>query len=104
MRFRRVAEIWAAFSISLLLVGLVLLILLAEGHVWTGIIALILGFVVVEAILRGTFVRTVNRVAVILALVAAAILVVHWWKLLALCLLIALAAFLVYQRVREFRA
>jgi hypothetical protein len=104
MRFNRVAEIWAAISMSLLIVGLVLLILFASGDVWTGIVVLVLAFVVLESILRGRFVRTVNRVAVILALIAGVILLVHWWKPLLIGGLIAVAAFLIYQRVRELRA
>jgi hypothetical protein len=56
-----------------------------------------------ESILRATFVRTVNRVAVILALVATTILILHFWKSVLIAALIALAAFLILQRVRELR-
>ena len=63
-----------------------------------------IAFVVVESILRGRFVRTVNRIAVILALIASVILLVHWWKPLLIGALIAVAAFLIYQRLRELRA
>jgi hypothetical protein len=64
------------------------------------LIALIVG----ESILRATFVRTVNRVAVILALVATAILLIHFWKSVIVGVLVAVAAFLILQRVRELRA
>ena len=58
-----------------------------------------------ESILRGTFVRTVNRVAVILALVAARRPAAStYWKWALAALLIGLAAFLLYQRLRELRA
>jgi hypothetical protein len=49
-------------------------------------------------------VRTVNRIAVILALIASVILLVHWWKPMLIGALIAVAAFLIYQRLRELRA
>jgi hypothetical protein len=104
MRFNRAAEIWAAASLSLLLVGLFALILWSPGNVWAGVIVLIIVFVVGESFLRGTFVRTVNRVAVILALAAAVILFVHFWKEVVLAILIGLAGFLIVQRLREFRA
>jgi hypothetical protein len=104
MRFNRAAEVWAAISMSLLLVGLAVLIIVAPGDVWAAIVVLVIAFVVGESILRGTFRRTVNRVAVILALVAAAVLFVHVWKLAFVGLLVGLAAFLVYQRFRELRA
>jgi hypothetical protein len=104
MRFDRAAELWAAISISLMLIGLAVLILVAPGEVWAAIIVVVIGFIVGESVLRGTFVRTVNRVAVILALVAIVVLFAHYWKLTLVALLLALAAFLLYQRLRELRA
>ena len=50
-------------------------------------IVLVIAFVVGESVLRGTFVRTVNRVAVILALVAVVVLFVQYWKLTLVALL-----------------
>ena len=87
MRFDRAAELWAALSISLLLIGLAVLILAAPGNVWAELIVLMIVFVIGESILRGTFVRTVNRVAVILALVAVVVLFVTHWKLTLVALL-----------------
>ena len=104
MRFDRVAELWAAVSISLLLIGLAVLILAAPRNVWAAIIVLVLAFVVGESVLRGTFIRTINRVAVILALVSVVVLFAHYWKQWVVALLVALAAFLLYQRFRELRA
>jgi hypothetical protein len=104
MRFNRAAELWAAISISLLLVGLAAFILFAPGDVWAAVVVLVIAFVVGESILRGTFVRTVNRTAVILALISAVVLAVHFWKEAIVALLVGLALFLIYQRIREFRA
>lgn len=104
LRFSRAAELWAALSISLLLIGLAVLILAAPSNVWAEVVVLVLAFILGESILRGTFIRTVNRVAVILALIAAAVLFATHWKLALVGLLIALAFFLLYQRLRELRA
>jgi hypothetical protein len=104
VRFSRAAEIWAAVSLSLLLVGLVALIEFAPEDAWAGAIVLLIGVVVAESVLRATFVRTVNRVAVVLALVATVILLVHFWEEVLVGALVALAAFLILQRVRELRA
>jgi hypothetical protein len=104
MRFSRAAEIWAAISLSLLLVGLVALIEFAPEDAWAGALVLLIALVVGESILRATFVRTVNRIAVILALVATVILLIHFWKEVLVGALVALAAFLILQRVRELRA
>ena len=104
MRFSRAAELWASVSLSLLLLGVVALIQLAPDVAWAGVMILLIALVVGESVLRATFVRTVNRVAVMLALVATVILVLHFWKSLLTGVLVALAAFLILQRVRELRA
>ena len=66
-------------------------------------VILLIGLVLGESILRATYERTVNRVAVILALIATVILIVHFWKQALLVALVALAAFLIWQRIRESR-
>jgi len=102
IRFNGAAEIWAALSVSALLIGLAILILAAPANVWAELIILVLAFIVGESVLRGTFVRTVNRLAVLAALVAVVVLFVQYWQLTLVALLVALAAFLLYQRFREF--
>jgi hypothetical protein len=104
MRFSRAAELLAAVSLSLLLFGVAALIIFAPELALAGVAVLVIALVVGESILRATFVRTVNRVAVILALVAALILVLHFWKPVLLGGLIGLAVFLIAQRIRELRA
>jgi hypothetical protein len=104
MRFNRAAELWAAMSISLLLVGIAALVIWAPTNVWAALILFVIAFVVGESVLRGTFARTVNRIAVILALIAAVVLVVQFWRVALIGLLIGFAVFLVSQRIREVRA
>ena len=104
MRFSRATEIWAAVSISALLIGLAVLMLASPSNVWAELVVLLVAFVIGESVLRGTFTRTVNRVAVILALVAVVVLLATYWKLTLVALLLGLAVFLLYQRIREFRA
>jgi hypothetical protein len=104
MRFGRVAEVWAAFSLSMLLIGVVALIQFAPADALAGVLVFVIALVVGESILRATFVRTVNLVAVVLALIATVILLLHFWKPVVMGALLALAAFLLLQRVRELRA
>ena len=104
MRFSRVAELWAALSLSVLLIGVVALIQFAPDQALAGGFVLVVAFVLSESILRATFVRTVNRVAVVLALIATVILLLHFWKPVLMAGLVALALFLLLQRVRELRA
>ena len=104
VRFARVAEMWAALSLSVLLVAVVALIQFASDHALAGGFVLLVAFVLSESILRATFVRTVNHVAVVLALIASVILLLHYWKPVLMAGLVALAAFLLLQRLRELRA
>jgi hypothetical protein len=104
MRFDQAAEVWAAVSISLLLVGLALLLVLSPGNAWGEAIVLVLAAIVGESVLRGTFTRTINRIGVVLALIALIVLLAEYAKAVLIALLVALAAFLLYQRVQEYRA
>jgi hypothetical protein len=103
MRFERATELWVALSLSALLAGLVVLIVLDPRHVLAWIAVFVVAFILAESLLRGTFVRTVNKLAVLLALVAVVVLVLHFWKWVILGALIGLAVFLVVERVRELR-
>ena len=102
LRFNRAAEIWAALSISALLIALAILMLASPRNVWAELVVLVVAFIVAESVLRGTFVRTMNRLAVLAAIVAIVVLFVENWRLVVVALLLALAAFLLYQRFREF--
>jgi len=104
VRFIRLAELFAAFSLSSLLIIMVALILFAPSLAVAGALVLLIAVVVGESILRATFIRTVNRIAVVLALVAATILLLHFWKPVLIGALLVLALFLIVQRVQELRA
>src|SRR4029450_13483436 len=100
LRFNRAAENWAALSISALLIGLAILILASPSNVWAELVVLVIAFIVAESVLRGTLAPTVNMPAVLAALVAIAVLFVQHWDLVLVAVLLALAAFLLYQRFR----
>ena len=104
MRFDHAAEAWAAVSISLLLVGLAVLLLVSPGNAWAEAIVLVLAAIAGESVLRGTFARTINRIGIILALIALAVLLVQYALEVLVALLVALAVFLLYQRIDEYRA
>jgi hypothetical protein len=104
LRFDHAAEVWATISISLLLVGLAILLVVSPGNAWAEAIVLVMVAVVGESVLRGTFVFTINRIGVILALIALVVLVVQFAEWIFVGLLVALAVFLLYQRIEEYRA
>ncbi len=103
MRFNRFAEFWAAISISVMLIVIALLALFAPQLLLGGIIVLVVLFVLLEAILRGTYTVTINAIAVGLALIALVVLVVMFWRQVLVVGLLAAAVFLLLQKMRELR-
>src|SRR5262249_28032977 len=104
MRFAHAAEVWAAISISLMLFGLAALLLWSPSNAWAELIVLVMAFVIGESVLPGTVIRTINRIGVILALVAVVVLFVQYALWVVVALLVALAGYLLVQRIEEYRA
>jgi hypothetical protein len=101
MRFDRLAEPWAAVSLSVLLFGVVALLLLAPRQLVFGLAAITLLIMVAESILRGAFIQTIGELTALLAIIAGIILVVHFWFWLLIAALVGAATFLLFQRLRE---
>ena len=55
----------------------------------------------IESFLRGAFIHTVGEVTVLLAVIASIIIFLHFWFWILILALLAVAAFLLYQRLRE---
>lgn len=103
MRFNRFAEFWAAISVSVMLIVIALFALFAPRLLFGGIIILIVLFMLLEALLRGTYTAAVNALAVILALLGVVILTVLYWREALALGLFAAAIFLLAQKMRELR-
>ena len=101
LRFNRAAETWAAISLSLLMFAIAALILLSPKYIWTGLVIILILFVVAESFLRGAFIQTVGRITLILALVSTVIIFIHFWKWIIAVTLLAMGISLMYQRLRE---
>ena len=102
-RFRagRLAEVWAAASIGLMLVVLVGLIYFARHFMVFGLSAMIALFAFVEATFRGRLVRTVTSVTIGLAVVAALVLIYEFfWSAVALVVVI-IGSYLLWDNLRE---
>ncbi len=103
LHFGRLAEIWAALSIGVLLVGFVILLATAHTYVVFAALALVAALVFVEAVFRRELGLLLRRVAVALAIVAALILIyAFFWQILAGGVIIA-GAFLIWENIRELR-
>jgi hypothetical protein len=101
LRAGRVAELWAAISVTVLLVAFVVLFLVKPGVLPFWMATIIAVFTFVEAGLRGAFTRVVGSFAVGLAVVAGLVLVYEffWWVIGSSVL--ALAVYILYDNLRE---
>ncbi|MBI4671242.1 MAG: hypothetical protein HY741_06185 [Chloroflexi bacterium] len=103
MRFNRLAEFWAAVSISVLLLGIVAIILFAPQLLLAGATFMILIFILLESVLRGTYINTISTIAVLLAALGGLTIVIRYWDALLIIGLVGAAVFLLLQKVRELR-
>lgn len=103
MRLNRTIEAWGAVSISILMLGVVGLLIFSRGYLWTGLIIMVLTLIVVESVLRDQYARTIAGIAAVLAVISAVLLIGKFWLWVIAAALIALAFFLMVQKLREIR-
>jgi hypothetical protein len=107
LRFNRLAELWAAVSVGLLVLGAIAIavllptIPLRDRLVAIGVLVGV--FLLVDAVLRGTFARTVTAISVALAVVSLAVLFFEFWSEALITAVIGAGLFLLWDNVRELR-
>jgi hypothetical protein len=101
IRAGRLAEIWAAASIGLLLVVMVGLFYFARHYLIFGISAMIALFAFVEATFRGRIVRMVTSVTIGLAVVAALVLLYEFFWLVVAVTVVVIGTYLLWDNLRE---
>lgn len=97
----QVAELWAAISVTVLLVAFVLLFFFNPRFLPIWLISILALFAFIEASVRGTFTRMVGSFAAALAIVAALVLLYEffWWVVGGVTL--ALALYILWDNLRE---
>jgi hypothetical protein len=100
-RLDRVGEAWAAISLSLLLFAVVGILFVAPGFLGAGLAFMTIVFVVIESVLRQAFIQTISELTALLAIIACAILLIHFWYWIIVAALLGIATFLLLQRLRE---
>lgn len=101
VRVSRVVELWAAGSIGLFVVVVLLLFAFAREWWLTGLACLLSAFVLIEAVLRRQTTRLVTSFTVLLAVIAALFVVVRFfWEITFVGALLA-AVLLLWENIRE---
>ncbi len=102
-RINAFAEVWAALSIGLFMIGFVTLALFAREYLVFGLISLISLIVFIEASFRRRLTRVITSVTIALAVVAAlALLFEFFWELVTVGVLAA-GSYIMWENLRELR-
>ena len=103
LRFNRAAELWAAISIGLVMVGFVVLVLLGRPYLLFGLITLLSVLIFIEAGFRRQLARLVDSLTIILSLVAALVLLVTYFWEVAVLVVIVTGAYIMWENLHELR-
>jgi hypothetical protein len=105
IRMNIVAELWAALSIGLIMVGFVALYFTTPARYWPiGLAALLAVIVFVEAGFRRRLMRLVTSLTVVLAVISALVLIYQFfWQIVIVSVLLA-GAYIIWNNWRELRS
>jgi hypothetical protein len=103
LRVSRVAEAWAAASVSVMLISFVGIAMFEREHLISMLVLSIALFAFVEAGFRGRLVNLVSSVNIGLAVVAALILVYEFFWQLVVAAVLILGLYVLWDNLRELR-
>jgi hypothetical protein len=103
LRVSRVAEAWAAVSVSLVLISFVGIVIFEREHLISMLVLSITLFAFLEAGFRGRLVNLVSSVNIGLAVVAALILVYEFFWQLVVAAVLILGLYVLWDNLRELR-
>ena len=103
LRVSRVAEAWAAASVSLMLISFVGIALFQREHLMSMLVISIALFAFVEAGFRGRLVNLVSSANIGLAVVAALILMYEFFWQLVVAAVLGVGLYVLWDNLRELR-
>jgi hypothetical protein len=103
LRVSRVAEAWAAVSVSLVLISFVGIALFERKHLISMLAFSIALFAFVEAGFRGRLIKLISSVNIGLAVVAALILIYEFFWQLVVAAVLILGLYVLWDNLRELR-
>ena len=103
LRVSRVAEAWAAASVSLVLISFVAIMLFERDHLISMLVFSIALFAFVEAGFRGRLVNLVSSANIGLAVVAALVIVYEFFWQLVVATVLIVGLYVLWDNLRELR-
>jgi hypothetical protein len=104
LRVSRVAEAWAAVSVSLMIISFVAIALFERQHLISMLVFSIAFFAFVEAGFRGRLVNLVSSANVGLAVVATLVLVYEFFWQLVVATVLVVGFYVLWDNLRELRS
>ncbi len=104
LRVSRVAEAWAAVSVSLMIISFVAIALFERQHLISMLVFSIAFFAFVEAGFRGRLVNLVSSANVGLAVVAALVLIYEFFWPLVVATVLVVGIYVLWDNLRELRS
>lgn len=101
LRFSRLADVWAAASVGVMLIGIIGLVLFARDYLIFGLTATIALFVFLEAGFRGRLIRLVTSLTIGLAIVSALVLLYEFFWTLVIMTVVVGGAYILWDNLRE---
>jgi hypothetical protein len=97
----RIAEAWAALSVGLLLISLLFILIFARQSLILGLVAVVGGFIFIEAIFRGRINQLIVRFSSLMAIVAIFILVFEFLEFLLIGFVLIMGGYIMWENLRE---
>jgi hypothetical protein len=101
LRMGKLAEFWAAISIALMVLVLLVLFIFKPASLWIGLATTGALFLLIEASFRRWLGQLITAFGVILALVCSVILVIDFWRPIVIGLVLVVAFYLLIDNLRE---
>src|SRR5215204_2306147 len=103
LKFSRVAEAWAAVSVSLMLISFVGIVMFEREHLISMLVFSIAFFAFVEAGFRGRLVNLVSSANIGLAVVATLIIIYEFFWQLVVAAVLVIGLYVLWDNLRELR-
>ena len=101
LRWSRLAEVWAAASISLMLIIFVMLVYFGGQYLMVGLVSTIALFTFIEAGFRGRLIGLVTSLTIALAVVAALVIIYEFFWSLVVAGVVLAGLYILWENLRE---
>ena len=101
LRLSRLAEVWAAVSVSVMLIIFVGLLLFAKDKLVLGLVAIFASFVFIESSFRGRLIRLITSVSIALSVVAALVILHDFFWPIVVGFVLLTGMYILWENLRE---